>query len=1480
MKHTLSKTISLVAVSALLLTQLLPLHALPTSADISAMGEADESNYTPDRVGRAPVGGSGDNRGYNAFTFPTFNNYVSLNNLEANRILVRNNSFNDITGLSDFIGDERQFLSARIDLTTSTADDDDIGPGDRLLQPAYDPLLVNASTNSFNSTNTVTNKQVRFYLFVHNNGAPPNSPNGGVESVRALDTTVRVQLPQTFEAAPEVTGYISASNAQYYPDMSAPNDTITNQNLLDTRTISDSVVVHMTSTGLWTGTEQRILLDPVDDSIQFYEHNTTVVPDTNEYDFNEPRDLSAGSASFFNPTGTDPLRGMSLSSSQNGTVLSDGTIIGCFQNAGILTFLANIQIEDEVPTAPTIQKYVSTIARAPGAMTLETVNTNFQDADTAGAAVDFGTQETGSDYTAHYRVAVTNTSDTDLTDVVIVDTMHLLSGTAQTAPRVVNYGTSTPITAGTSVHSYLVASGSENQISDPAQEVEYISSNATSSTFNIPSLDGNQTVVFYYEALIINPVADTETHYNVARIASCDDDPDGEICGLDSQVDAAFLRAHAEPLIPEVDVEKYITNSSTTVDADALVHSIATNNSVNRTNINVYQDADTSSAALEFLTDSTTVTSFDANYLVKLQKTPNSTVASRIADIELSDRFYANQIAYDASGASLPNLVGTSIETYYKVSSKETIPRYFVVQLDTDSTADPYRIISNTDGAALTFTTPADVELGSNIPLTNAMIARVATSTGPIALGTSTNDTQVLFDGSTFTVEEILFSYHVTVPAPSTTARQNSFNRISIDSFATFTNANDTTSEDTDVKESDLIVANCSSANFCDDAHLFTQPKGQPNIDKSVSLTPRATGENGAESFQPADTQGAAVDFGIRTSPYITYYRIAITNTGSTTLTGLAIEDEFFLRGTIATTQNVVNSAGTTLVSNTRLPTYTVGAGSGLETAVASAGDRVNYVGVGAISTAIRFEIPTLEPNQTIAFYYNVLVDNTIAGRPATSNHRNESYVCWLPSQNPKICNPGDRDFAFSRDSAGSNDVEITKTVNGVHSVTVANGAALHYVVTTRNTGTTNLTNVQLSDTVASLPNVSGINNIHLIAPGTCATAPGCALANLGTALSAQSFTLIPNQRATLTYDAVGSFTGNGQSAANTNTATVTTNQTDPETATAVVIVTNTIIIEEDLETNFRIRKDASPELVRDGDEVTYTVRVTPRGTNDTIENLNLLITDDINDDGRLTGPGVTFTYIRNTTRITTSEDAECDGEVNDEDGIRCEDVGPDETIRITYRVRVSAPTLRASDIVNIDNTATLRDDTPDVTIRDEDDAVVQVVGISLPPEPLRPVTIDKTVTPREVKRGELAHYTIVITNPNPDAETHRVVDTIGLNNGVVPGQNGGFVRFNPESFQVQGDLYHSGTIGNPEGLTFTIPGNGRVVLTYTATGEPEAGKTDVSVAPNTATLDTGAYSVAFVELPPAGPAGIAMVLGMSTLTAVGVMLRRRKKHS
>lgn len=1476
MKHTLSKTISLVAVSALLLTQLLPLHAVPSSADISATGVSDYSNYTPDRAGRAPVGGSGDVQ-YNAFTFPTFNNYIGLNNLEAQTILVENESFNDLTGLSNFIGDERQFLSARVDLSSSS-DDDNIGPGDRTLHPAYDPLLINNDTNDVVS-DTVTNKQVRFYLYVHNNGAPPGSLNGGANGVRALDTTVRVQLPTTFEAAPEVTGYISASNADYYLNMGAPNDTIRNQNLLPTRTISDSVVVHMTDGGIFTGTEHRIRLNPVAESVEFYEHNTTVVSGTNEYDFNEPRDLSAGSANFFNPTGDNPLRGMSLSSSQNGTVLSEsGTVIGCFQNAGIITFLADIEIEDTDPTAPTIQKYVSTTARPSGAQTVTNINVNFQDADTAGAAVDFGTRATGTDFVAHYRVAVTNTSDTILTNVRVVDNAHVRNVPTSTAPRVYNSTGLALQTFGATSDTYVVNPSTSTEETH-SSSVIYLSGTAADVTFNIPSLPANRTLVFYYDALIINPIAEMETHYNEAQITTCDDNSP-QICGLDSQIDAAFIRAHAEPLIPEVDVEKYITNTAT-VNAAALLQSIASNNSVNRTNINVYQDADTSSAALEFLTDSATITPFDASYLVKLQKTPNSTTASRIADIELSDRFYANQTAYDASGASLPNLVGTSIETYYKVSSKETVPRYFVVQLGSDSTADPFRIISNTDGTALTFTTPADVEIGSNIPLTNAMIDQVATSAGPIALSTSTDATHVHFDGSAFTVEEILFSYHVTVPSPSTVARQNSFNRIGIDSFVAFTGANDPTGTATDVEESDLIVANCSSANFCDDAHLFTQPKGQPNIDKSVSLTPRATGETGAESFQPADTQGAAVDFGIRTSPYITYYRIAVTNTGSTTLTGLAIEDEFFLRGTIATAQNVVNSTGTTHVSNTRLPTYTVGAGSGLETAVASSGDRVNYVGVGAISTAIRFEIPTLAPNQTIAFYYNVLVDNTIAGRPATSNHRNESYVCWLPSQNPEICNPGDRDFAFSRDSAGSNDVEITKTVNGVHSVTVANGAALHYVVTTRNTGTTNLTNVQLSDTVASLPNVSGITNIRLIAPGgSCATAPGCALANLGTALSAQSFTLIPNQTATLTYDAVGSFTGNGQSAANTNTATVTTNQTDPETATAVVIVTNTIIIEEDLETNFRIRKDASPELVRDGDEVTYTVRVTPRGTNDTIENLNLLITDDINDDGRLTGPGVTFTYIRNTTRITTSEDAECDGEVNDEDGIRCEDVGPDETIRITYRVRVSAPTLRASDIVNIDNTATLRDDTPDVTIRDEDDAVVQVVGISLPPEPSQPLTILKTVDPGEIKRGEIAHYMIVITNPNPDAETHRVVDTIGLNNGVVPGQTGGLVRFNPDSFQVTGDLYHSGTIGNPEGLTFTIPGNGRVVLTYTATGEPPVGKNIVSIAPNRATLDTGAYSDAFVNLPSAGPADIALVFGGSTLAAVGVMLRRRKKQS
>lgn len=1629
-----SKFLALVAITSTLLVNVLPQQSLVSSANAG-----DTANFTPDRLGRNPVVVSGGNVEYDAYPFATFNNYTNLRNLEADRILVNNNSYDDVRDNSDRTGDERQFLSARPQVFTSDnptvlqqLGPDHVGPGTdpataRDLKFAQDPLLLSkASLQNTTGDLAYDNAKVRFYLYVHNNGEPPEF-TGTAYGRQATNTRVYVNIPTDFQESPEVTGYISADNVTYYPNMNLPNSTIASQTALSDKTISDSVVVHLTNNGYYAGGQNRFMLRPDASSLQFIEHNNQLIvggPDNNEYQFNAPRTLATGiggATSFFNPTGTGLNRGLPLTSSQNNVQISpDGTIIGCFQNAGYLTFLADV-VPEPTATAPLIKKYVSTTTRASGDLTQTVINGQFFDANSTAQAVDFGEQT--STFRANYRVTITNDSQAPITGLTISDTFFANDGSTATAPQIINESSTTPLAPGTIVSTYSYSgAGNETAVTNPTNQVSYLNTSGDHINFTLPLLPAGTTTSFYYDALIPAPVGSTSVyHRNDARILTCDQGT--TVCGLPSQHDPAYVLAVQTLPTPVVDIEKYVSNQLPS--GTNLLTDIANNNAIDRTNINFYQDADTSTQAVRFNADGTLPSAaFTSNYLIKLQKALRTSDTSFLSTITVDDSYYKARTTFSAPARTVPTLVSGSVTTYLKLlDNAATPPRLVALQLNTNSAGDPFRVTANTSGGNLRFNTGAQALIGAVVTIPNTAIASAASNSGPITITAP-------FDGL---LQEVLFSYQTTAPAPNQSALENSFNRARIVNYSYQNFGENGFTSVTSIPSNAVEIANCATENFCDDASLFTQPPTPPTVKKYVSTAVRPTSATTVPStFIDGETAtaGSAADFGAQNSSYITYYRVTVTNSGTAPLNNLALEDQFFLRNdTVVTAQNVVDSAGSTLANGTVLAsTYTVNGST--ETAVAT-GNRVTYVGPGSTTNAIRFTIPTVGAGQTVAFYYNVLVNPTVGTRPTgVGYHRNEAYVCFPPTTSG--CTPGSRDIAFSSDTPGTVNVTITKDVNGQPAdttetaVTVPNGTALHYLITvtapTAN-GSVALTNVQISDNMlAGLPNVNSITNIRLTTPsGTCATP--CTIANLGTALAAQTFTLAAGQSATLTYDAVGVNTGATTSAANINTATVTTTQTGPRTNPAVVIVTGvtpgtpTLTITKDvnsqpadtdptavvvnsgdalnylitvrntgtvnvtnivlsdtlvgslpnvtnisnirlitptgtcvsttpcslanlgtalaaqtftlaagqtatlsysatavntgtsdstynrntatatpsnaspvsnpavvqvrgtatLHTDFRIRKEASPQVVRDGDEVTYTIRVSPRGTNDEIANLTLLITDDINEDGTLTGDnGVKFTYIRNSTKIRVSDEAECDGEMDDEDGIRCEDVSADEDIRITYRVRVSAPNLRNSDTVIVDNTAQLRDDTPNVNIRDEADASVQVIGIETPPPPAQPIGIEKTVTPGKVLRGEIAHYTIIITNPNAEAETHRVVDTIGLNNGVVPGQSGGLVRFNPDSLRVEGALYTSGTIGNAEGLTFTIPGNGRIVITYTATGEPAANSRTVSLAPNTATLDTGAYAVAFVELPTTGPIGLMVVITLSALFSAAFVYRKQ----
>ncbi len=657
-----------------------------------------------------------------------------------------------------------------------------------------------------------------------------------------------------------------------------------------------------------------------------------------------------------------------------------------------------------------------------------------------------------------------------------------------------------------------------------------------------------------------------------------------------------------------------------------------------------------------------------------------------------------------------------------------------------------------------------------------------------------------------------------------------------------------------------------------------------PSVEKSVSTTARGNGTT-PTTFMTNDSTATAVDFGQQAGAYTVHYRVEVTNESEeATLENVLLQDRFYYRnGSTVSAPNIVQPVGalldTRVVNSDNTETYQPSV------------RRVIYTSRGS-DNVVTFTIPSLLPGETLAFYYDIVIDP--GTRSTTQYHRNEVQVCYDENgpNDDEDCN-GDSDRVFNQDIPRTQNplaLTIIKTVNGQDAnndntaVTVNNGATLTYVVTVTapSTNSATVTGIVLSDNVTGLPNISNVRSISLTTPtGTCATP--CALTSMSE-LAARSFDLAAGQTATLTYTATGINGTTTLSARNRNTATATPDEDNdrnpaPVNDPATVFVRPAPEDEEEPRTNFRINKEANPTITRHGDEVTYTITVEPRGSNDEIDDLTLLITDDINDDGTLQRGGVTFTYIRNSTRIRT-DGADCEGEMDDEDGIRCENVSADEEIRITYRVRVSAPNLNPSDIVVVDNTARLRSDTPGVRIRDEDDAEVQVIASpspDLPPPPEQLLRITKNVNQIEVRRGETVTYTIQVQNPNGQDVTRTLVDTIGLNGGTVPGQNGGRVRFVEGTLHIVGAQF-SGSISNPTGMVLIIPAYGTATITYNATGEPERNQRVISLAPNTATLNTGEYATAFVRLPESGPAAIA-VTAISSLIASGTyFISRRKK--
>ncbi|MBK7601249.1 MAG: DUF11 domain-containing protein [Acidobacteria bacterium] len=147
----------------------------------------------------------------------------------------------------------------------------------------------------------------------------------------------------------------------------------------------------------------------------------------------------------------------------------------------------------------------------------------------------------------------------------------------------------------------------------------------------------------------------------------------------------------------------------------------------------------------------------------------------------------------------------------------------------------------------------------------------------------------------------------------------------------------------------------------------------------------------------------------------------------------------------------------------------------------------------------------------------------------------------------------------------------------------VVAGENVTYTIVVSNAGPSDAQNVQLTD-----PFPSGLTIVSVSGTGALSA---CAANGAGTALNCPAVTLGAGQSATVTVVAK---VGPGTSGPLSNTATVTWTDNDgnPNDNTSSSTATTTVNRKADL----AIEKKATPEAVKPGDEIVYTIKVTNNG--------------------------------------------------------------------------------------------------------------------------------------------------------------------------------------------------------------------------------------------------------------------------------------------
>lgn len=334
-------------------------------------------------------------------------------------------------------------------------------------------------------------------------------------------------------------------------------------------------------------------------------------------------------------------------------------------------------------------------------------------------------------------------------------------------------------------------------------------------------------------------------------------------------------------------------------------------------------------------------------------------------------------------------------------------------------------------------------------------------------------------------------------------------------------------------------------------------------------------------------------------------------------------------------------------------------------------------------------------------------------------------------------------------------DVSVTKTANN-NPINV--GDTLIYTIQVFNNGPSTAENVMVYDTIPA-----NLINPEFSTDGGVTWNPWNGIYTIGTLNNQEERTILI--RGTVANSASGTVI-------NTVEVSSTTPDPDPENNTDTVTV---IIEEEEEQADLSIIKSATPNPVRPGGTLTYTLQVTNLGPNVA---QNVIITDNIpiqliNPEYSLNG-GTTWNPWTGTYEVGTLING--------------------QTITILIRGIVSNTSSGS-----IRNTATVTSTTPDPNLNNN----TSTITTNVQPSGSADIEIIKKAMPNPVKKGKMITYIIRVTNNGPAAaESVIVMDSIPNSIKRVQFSVDGGITWNPWN-----EIYNIGTLANGESRIILIRG-------------------------------------------------------------------------